>query len=642
MANSYATMNRELRQRSVKIIKSSKSPYEVVGTGILLDSAHILTCYHVVLSALRNEEKNLEGDKKKSIKGSSVFFLGFSDIASKPQNTVVSELGDFQDQETSDYSNDLALLKITNPLNLSLPPLNWVQHELNAEFRMFSYRSKKNEKNPIGEELHGIAGEGVSRRACESWIRGASLANVDNKKPLAGASGSAMFAANANPNNLSCYGVLIASEGSAYPSKDGAEVNEQKALFIAAREVKSFLVKANWQFPDTEKVISSKGSFEKSKEERFLIQKAVELALVAFRPFWEKMKARLTKLISGGYSTGVSDNTNWQHTNVENSEESEVEKILSSKGYSPKGNSSSRRSQKTIDLALAMVDRNFVKRVEKRLKNQGLVCLVVHANEADWYRAIYHRLTDGYRIRENAGSNSPVFFSPRIDWPDPGKGRRHYTDFLRPILESVIYSSPSYMNHSLYINGTDKKQVQEGFKIFHNAIEIYSRIVIFIKLPNGELFPNEQEALETLIKQLQRYHRREAEAKSHKKQPEVLLYLVAEPQRSSVVQQKFTVDLRQLFTRKKNKSLQALTDEIKEQCNCFEVQSQPLPPIVDSDLDDWIETLIEEMSFDPQKCNNLLEAARDFLNSQQETRHKHFRDNMHPKVDAIFSTELKP
>ena len=76
--------------------------------------------------------------------------------------------------------------------------------------------------------------------------------------------------------------------------------------------------------------------------------------------------------------------------------------------------------------------------------------------------------------------------------------------------------------------------------------------------------------------------------------------------------------------------------------DCFYVQSKPLAPIVDTDIDSWIDSLIDDLSINREICHHLRVKASNLLNSQPEIRHQHFRDKMQPELSDLLTKRTHP
>jgi len=229
-------MNRALKNRSVKILPFNS--VENYGTGILLDSHHILTCAHVVRDVCQDID-NISAETP----------IRFSPMGSKPGQEgeayivhagfmliepgfdrldIPSYSGDFQEAIDSklDFLEDLILLKSKEPINNIQTKIEWRQLHDDDRFTVEGYG------------YHIEAGDvlsGITQGERHYKIHQIQFENTVSHAPsFSGASGTALLAKDSHVDEIIGYGLLFAEPQNTTNSTDFA-------YFIPGDAVKQFL-----------------------------------------------------------------------------------------------------------------------------------------------------------------------------------------------------------------------------------------------------------------------------------------------------------------------------------------------------------------------------------------------------------------
>lgn len=225
-------MQQELRNRSVMIRTQNG---EVIGTGVVIDSQHILTCAHVVFEAVDSDSHVTPTTPiyflpiGKSVKEVQIAHIVHSQLIEESTETTGCRYlfpdfpDDFEDAQRCnfDYTEDLILLKSKLPL-LSVPPIHWQSPPDDEKAEGFGFR------NEVGEEF-------VVTLKGERALRLFECQFVHQVGELNGASGTALLdVSNTGGDFLCAYGMITAD------SKQNTG-ETRRAYFISGGDIQLFI-----------------------------------------------------------------------------------------------------------------------------------------------------------------------------------------------------------------------------------------------------------------------------------------------------------------------------------------------------------------------------------------------------------------
>lgn len=532
-------MNQTRISRSVKIL--SQEDGEGVGTGILIDSQHILTCAHVIKGAFSDSEPLTEntifhylpiGCAASEKQTAKVIYSPYPKLIDRAiQHVFPNFPRGFEEagKVNFDYSKDLILLKIDSAIVPPIPSIYWKNYKQGAEVEGFGYHL------PIGQEFKAVAKGPRLLKLHECHFSEKIAVTNERESPLSGASGTALLAVNNNSTgDVVGYGILAAA-----PSATSEGID--RAYFIPSEAINQFL---------------------------------------------------------SGYDNSLCS------------------AYFSKRGIIPTDSFKSDTSRLDEELTLSLIDRQFIREVEEELVKNGLVCLTLQATEADWFTAIGIRVTRMAALPEHGGKQVE---SINVEWPD-FHSNTESSDIFEKVLKDILSYLPS---SGLAINRSSHDDALEFVKHFHNAINHSDRVAIGIKLSTTLLFPNEQQALRSLLEEMQVYNKQS----NPNAQTEVLLYLVVDANESN----KTTAgrfNLANLFRWQKKIELSLLMQEIHQEYQCCIEHSKPLELIYDSHIDPWIKTLSKLSQLDENRLSDLRNSAQKLAGEKEGMKHASFRNKL--------------
>jgi len=227
----------ELRERSVAILVGDT--LKIAGTGMLLDSQHILTCAHVAAEACKSQNEvtdsteisifPMEEGREDKLASKIVYSLFQK---SSPEGKTIFSFpkfkGSYEELSRSgfEFTDDLVLLKTDQPIKLLNNLINWKSYTSGIETLIEGFGFHQS----FGEDFEGII-QGKRLRKLQQFQLLPAGKIVQSFK---GASGTALLAKDSNIDEIVGYGVLVAEPKNTTNSTDFAYI-------IPGDAVKQFL-----------------------------------------------------------------------------------------------------------------------------------------------------------------------------------------------------------------------------------------------------------------------------------------------------------------------------------------------------------------------------------------------------------------
>ena len=556
-----------LINRFVKILKSgNNNAKDTAGTGILLDSRHILTCAHVVETALPNC-RSITSEERISISPmcnstsnandnltAKVVLSWFAKVTTQDGRDLLEHDIPNLRKLSSNNLKDLILLEAEEEVLQSAQLINWQTKDANtqSEIEGFGYHKDAGdcfEAITKGKRHHGIHQFNLLK---------------DTEENLGGASGAALFPKDCTHDNLISYGITIAQY-----EREGKKLSDV-GYFIPGNAVADFLRRYR------------NGSLLPSR---------------ANDPFKPTQKPVLvTRFLAESNGQGA---TNYENNNI----------------YS-------------------LIDRRFLESVDDKLRANHLVCLTLKGTEIDWLYGIGIRIINADELLTKDQDNQGKVIM-HVDWPH---NSNKYTsgdivfEVAKQIVKRLLHDDHS-MQRSLqgYQNNTDNiRTLLEDF-VCAMKNKKFKRVVIDINLTYSLLAPVEQQAMQWIVKAFSEFHMGNSasrEQNTHSQsQPQILLNWIVN--RSKVPAPSLWHKLRVYLQKRNHRTIATVMQALQQQNLCSHVElTEPLQPIVESDIDDWIDLLKRANIFHKTHIDRLRDAAQSVIKTDEGVRHKHFRDGI--------------
>lgn len=526
-------MQTSLKSRSIKISSSTKSS---VGTGILIDSFHILTCAHVIQSVLKGGEEITDT--------TPIEILPIGNAADEWLTATIvhsyleSEKGangvrryifpkypkDFDDAKKLkfDYVKDIILLKTQQPVFPNVSFIDW-QDDLGSDKNSIEVFGNQKDSG----ELFTVKLEG------EGYYKLHQCRLVDSAHSLGGASGTGLLLeVNSVTDQVIGYGMLI---GESKITQEGKKVVE-RAFYISGEYIQPFLSSyEGLVFPSNGRVKRTKPQNVSESDKRWLFD---ELAL-----------------------------------------------------------------------PIALLDRDFIDEIENSMEQKGLVCLTLTATERDWFFAVGLRVSEMFRLSE-LGDRSTKHV--QVNWPSKDGSISGFdgvglaTKVIERIRKAMAFSKQ------------DSSGYDDFFETFHKEMKGFARVAIAISGISSSLTKVEQEALAILIKEFQVYNK----IIRPDSNTQVLLYLVIDHEWLATLK-------KPLFERlgifPKKKTIESVTRDLDHRYQCWFEQDVTLRPILDSDIEPWIDKLTNLSGLDQSYFNDVYNHAQRIIGGSYCVKHKVLR-----------------
>lgn len=520
-------MQISLKNRSIKISSSTKSS---VGTGILIDSYHILTCAHVIQSILKGGGEITDttpieilpiGNAPHECQTATIVhsYLEPKKGANGVRRYIFPEFPKKLEDAKKlkfDYGKDIILLKTQQPVFPNVSFIDW-QDDLGSD--EISIEVFGNHKD-FGQLLT-VKSEG------EGYYKLHQCRLDDSALSLKGASGTGLLLeGDSATDQVIGYGMLIGEY-------EKTEEGTKRAFYISGKYIEAFLSSYEGL------VFPSNGPVKRAKP-----QKVFE------------------------------SDKNWLF--------------------------------KKSNLPIALLDRDFIDEIENSMEQKGLVCLTLMATESDWFFAVGLRVTEMFRLSELGDRKTRHV---QVDWPSRDGSISGFdgvglaTKVIERIGNAMVFSKQGSSGYD------------DFFESFHKEMKDFARVAIAITCISSSLTKVEQEALAILIKEFQAYNK----IISPDSNTQVLLYLVIDHERVATLK-------KPLFERlgifPKKKTIESVTRNLDHRYQCWFEQDVTLGPILDSDIEPWIDKLTNLSGLDQSYFNDVYNHAQRIIGGSYSVKHR--------------------
>lgn len=549
-------MQQELRNRSVKIVTKDGVG---VGTGILIDSQHILTCVHVVRDALVGTNVVTEQtpvyflhiqntDKEKTSKDSSNkkqlayivhSFFKVEDIGQLVHFEFPKFPRFFEDAEAEDfdYTQDLILLKTqASMLNCSLP-IYWKEKPQDSDIAVEGYG------------YHYVAGRTFTANLEAKCIYGIYEYILHEKIPedaegLSGASGTGVFGVtNLILNEIIGYGIVV--------TESKIESENERVYLVSGSDILQFLS----TYPD-------------------------------YLSEW-----CLTS------SSHIQTDSSTQH-----------------------------------ELAISLLDREFIADVRRKLVKNRLACITLTAKNGEWFDAVRMRFAQVLEIQEEldnvglVGDALPFFVtekyiqisSAQFMWRNKTK-----SNDSRDILELIIKRIPNIKGTKSKVLPAKDSENVDIWQYFHSCISNLHRLVICIDLESPFLSRQHQRVLKDLVDGLKAHV---SSSSSQVKTTEILLCLINKENKANMWSR-----VKYFLTGYEH--VETTTKKI----NGWTEHRATLESIDYDHVCEWQALLRESEQFDTLYANRLIREINRLVSATSNISHQELRESLIRKIDQSGS-----
>lgn len=285
-------MQISLKNRSIKISNSTNSS---VGTGILIDSYHILTCAHVIQSVLKGVEEITDTTPIEilPIGNAADEWLTATIVHSyleskKGENGVrryIFPEHPKKDEDSEklkfDYVKDIILLKTQQPVFPNVSFIDWRDYLGGDEISIEVFGNHKVFGQSLTVTLEG-----------EGYYKLHQCRLVDSEQSLRGASGAGLLLeVNSVTDQVIGYGMLI---GESKITQEGKKVVE-RAFYISGKYIEAFLSSYEGLFFPSNSMVKQTKPLQKEQTEREFSERALLASSLIDREFILEIRRELVE-----------------------------------------------------------------------------------------------------------------------------------------------------------------------------------------------------------------------------------------------------------------------------------------------------------------------------------------------------------